>query len=188
MHVRPRSTGLAAGVVAVLSLLLGACRPESAAAPRAAATTPAPASDAGLVERGRYLVQIASCHDCHTPGFVESQGQVPQEQWLTGSAPMGYHGPWGTTYATNLRLRMQELDEAQWLEYSAHLHTRPMMPDIAVRAMDEEDRRALYRYIRSLGPAGQPAPAALPPGQVPAPPYLALVLPDTPAQGGENAR
>lgn len=56
-----------------------------------------------------------------------------------------------------------------------------MMPDFAVRAMTEDDRRALYHLIKSLGDAGQPAPAYLPPGQKPTPPYIELVLPAQPA-------
>ena len=51
------------------------------------------------------------------------------------------------------------MDEAQWLAPSAELRTRPLVPDYNVRAMSEEDRRALYRFIKSLGPGGQPAPA-----------------------------
>ncbi len=104
------------------------------------------------------------------------------EQWLTIS-PLGYHGPWGTTYATNLRLRMQELDEPQWLQYSGNLRTRPLMPDFAVRAMSEDDRRAIYRFVRSLGPAGEPAPPALQTGVPPPEPYLALIAGSPPPPG-----
>ncbi|MCL1635211.1 hypothetical protein M2650_11305 [Luteimonas sp. SX5] len=78
------------------------------------------------------------------------------------------------------------MNETQWLEYSAKLRTRPLMPDFALRAMTEADRRAIYRFIKSLGPGGGPAPAVLPPGHKPAPPYLELVLPgaQAPAQSG----
>ncbi|WP_081720890.1 hypothetical protein [Pseudoxanthomonas suwonensis] len=159
--------------------LLAAC--GGATAEATAAAVPQAATDVDLVARGEYLVRIAGCNDCHTPGYGEAQGEVPKEQWLVGSAPLGYTGPWGTTYATNLRLRMQELTEAQWLEYSAHLRARPLMPDFNLRAMTEEDRRALYRFIRDLGPAGEKAPPALPPGQTAPPPVLALVMPEAPA-------
>ena len=90
-------------------------------------------------------------------------------------------GPWGTTYAANLRLKAAEMDEAGWLKYTAELHTRPIMPDFNVRAMHEDDRRALYRFIKSLGPGGQKAPEYLPPGQTPPLPYLQMVLPPPPA-------
>lgn len=148
---------------------------DSAAAP-AAPGTPAAAVDP-LVAEGEYLVRIGGCNDCHTAGYVERAGEMPQAEWLTGS-PLGYSGPWGTTYPTNLRLSLGALGESEWLTYSANLHTRPPMPDFMLRQMREQDRRAIYRFIRSLGPAGEPATAALPPGQTPPPPYFGLVLPE----------
>ncbi len=57
------------------------------------------------VERGRYLIQIAGCNDCHTANYAPSGGKVPEKEWLTGDA-LGWRGPWGTTYPTNLRLYM----------------------------------------------------------------------------------
>jgi mono/diheme cytochrome c family protein len=170
-----------------LALALAAC--DRAVAPARAATTPPtspathPDGDEQLLARGEYLVRIAGCNDCHTPGYAESGGQVPEAQWLVGT-PLGWSGPWGTTYPANLRLKLSDMDEAAWLAYSSNLHTRPPMPDFAVRTMSEDDRRALYRFVRSLGPAGQPAPAYLPPGTQPKPPYVQWVLPPPPAPAG----
>lgn len=48
------------------------------------------------VQRGRYLVQIASCNDCHTPGHSTTNGKVDKKLWLTGDTL----GRWGTTYAS----------------------------------------------------------------------------------------
>lgn len=157
--------------VTLLSLALAACQP--------AAHPPAQA-EPDLVARGEYLVKIGGCNDCHTPGYAESGGQVDKAHWLTGS-PLGYNGPWGTTYPTNLRLSLQKMTEAQWMDYSANLRARPPMPDFNIRAMTEDDRRAIYRFIRSLGDAGQPAPEALPPGQKPPLPVFTLMLPAMPA-------
>ncbi|MEO8365546.1 MAG: c-type cytochrome [Pseudoxanthomonas sp.] len=162
-----------AGLIPVLALM-AACQP--AATPQTVVT--APTMD--LVARGEYLVKTSGCNDCHTAGYAEQQGNVDKAQWLTGS-PLGYTGPWGTTYAVNLRLRLEDMSEAQWLDFSAKLRTRPIMPDYNIRAMSEEDRRALYRFVKSLGPGGQPAPAYLPPGQMPPLPYFSLVLPATTA-------
>ena len=154
------------------SLALPACQ-EPQTQTKAVVSAPT-ASD--LVARGDYLVRIAGCNDCHTPGYMDKKGNVDRAQWLIGNT-LGFSGPWGTTYPTNLRLSAASKDEAAWLAYTATLHVRPMMPDFAVRAMTEDDRRALYHLIRSLGDPGQPAPAYLPPGQQPPPPFVQLVLP-----------
>jgi uncharacterized membrane protein len=34
--------------------------------------------------RRKYLVQIAGCNDCHTPGYATSGGKVEEKLWLTG--------------------------------------------------------------------------------------------------------
>jgi hypothetical protein len=39
------------------------------------------------------------------------------------------------------------------------------MPWFALHDMRTQDLRAVYRFIKSLGPAGEAAPAYLPPGQ-----------------------
>ncbi len=164
----------------LIPLLLIACAALAGCQAQASKSAAAQPTHSDLVARGEYLIRTSGCNDCHTAGYPQSQGQLPTSQWLTGS-PVGYSGPWGTTYAANLRLRLKDMSEAQWMEYSAHLRTRPVMPDFAVRAMTAEDRRAMYHFIRSLGPAGQPAPDYLPPGQTPPPPYFGLVLPAEPA-------
>jgi mono/diheme cytochrome c family protein len=167
-----------------ITLTLTACQPKAEHKPAEAIAAATNAHD--LVARGEYLIRTTGCNDCHTPGYAENQGNVDKSLWLIGS-PLGYNGPWGTTYASNLRLKLQEMDEAQWLAYSAARRTRPIMPDFAVRAMSEEDRRAIYRFVRSLGPTGQSAPAYLPPGKTPSPPYFTLVLPPAPPAPAPSA-
>lgn len=120
------------------------------------------ASDAAI-ERGRYLVVVGGCNECHTPGYVEVGGKLPEPQWLTGSN-IGWHGIWGTTYPINLRLFFAALTEDAWVEYARHVVTRPPMGWFVLNALTEADARAMYRFIKSLGPAGQPMPAYVPPG------------------------
>ncbi|HEU4441126.1 MAG TPA: c-type cytochrome [Burkholderiales bacterium] len=130
-------------------------------------------ADDAQIKRGRYLVQIGGCNDCHTAGYAPSGGKVPEAQWLLGDA-LGWNGPWGTTYATNLRLYLQDLTEEQWVKKAKALNARPPMPWFNVRAMTSADLRAIYRYIRSLKPVGTPAPAFLPPEKSPPQPYVAF--------------
>ena len=124
-----------------------------------------------LVKRGKYLVQIAGCNDCHTPGYPEKGGKVPESEWLTGDI-LGWRGPWGTTYPSNLRLYFQKLTEAEWVKLGKTLRTRPPMPWFNLHDMTTTDLRALYRYVRHLGPAGKPAPEYLPPDKTPPQPYV----------------
>jgi mono/diheme cytochrome c family protein len=128
------------------------------------------------IERGRYLVKIAGCNDCHTPGYMTTGGNVDEKVWLTGDT-LGWRGPWGTTYAPNLRLYVASLSEDAWVERTMKGQARPPMPWFNLHAMSEDDIRAIYRYTRALGPAGQPAPPHLPPGQEPPKPYFTLVEP-----------
>jgi len=136
-----------------------------------------PASDA-LVERGRYLVKVAGCNDCHTAGYRQKNGDIPETQWLLGDAT-GWRGVWGTTYATNLRLYVEPLSEEQWLTLARHKPSRPPMPWYALRDMADNDLRALYRYLRHLGPAGSSAPGYVPAGQEPVTAYWLLATPES---------
>ncbi|SNS11709.1 Cytochrome c [Noviherbaspirillum humi] len=133
-------------------------------------------ADGKYIDRGRYLVRTAGCNDCHTPGYPQSGGKVPEEKWLTGEH-VGWRGPWGTTYAANLRLYMNGIDENQWIKIGHGKELRPPMPWFALRDMTEDDLRAIYRYVRSLGPAGAPAPAYVPPDQTPQGPYVQFPMP-----------
>ena len=124
-------------------------------------TTTAQAADAAadlelVIKRGEYLTRITGCNDCHTAGYAATAGQIPQEQWLLGDQ-LGWQGPWGTTYASNLRLSMAKLTEQQWLAMAKTAQFRPPMPWFALRDMEEKDLKAIYHFIKKLGPAGQPA-------------------------------
>ena len=119
-----------------------------------------PANDAA---RGRYVATIGGCHDCHTPGYAMNGGKAPESVWFTGDA-LGWSGPWGTTYPTNLRLRMADMDEKTWLAFARTLKARPPMPYWALNEMSDADLSSLWKMFKELGRAGVPAPAALPPG------------------------
>jgi mono/diheme cytochrome c family protein len=136
-----------------------------------------------MVKRGRYLVQIGGCNDCHTPGYLQSDGQVEEKLWLTGNS-LGWHGPWGTTYPPNLRLVAQTLTEEQWVVY-ARTPRRPPMPWFVLRVMTDQDVKSIYHYLKFMGPAGSPAPAALAPGvEPPEPVFRAPPPPPEQAKGG----
>ncbi len=138
-----------------------------------------PPGGAADIRHGRYLVQTSGCNDCHTPGYMQKDGNVPESEWLIGDT-MGWQGPWGTTYPANLRLLVQQLDEKTWLA-RARQPMRPPMPSSSLRAMSDADLMAIYHYVRKLGEKGRMVPAYVPPGGQVATPYLDLTPKNLPA-------
>ncbi len=136
--------------------------------------------DRQMVERGRYLTVVGACHDCHTPGYPEAAGKIAREYWLTGNI-VGFPGGWGTSYPANLRLFVQQIDEKQWLQ-RVREEMRPPMPWFNLRDMTDEDLRAIYRYLLDLGPAGKPAPKAVPPGVAVTTPFYDFSVRNLPKQ------
>lgn len=162
-----RRVGLAMTLAGAVGLVW---TPGAAGEEGAAGAAPA-AGD--VLARGRYLVVVAGCNDCHTERFPEAGGAVPESEWLTGSS-LGFRGPWGTTYGTNLRRYMEGFTEDDWVEVAKEMDSRPPMPWWGMRAMSEADLRAVYAFVRSLGPVGEPEPAYVPPGQEPGTPYVSF--------------
>lgn len=95
----------------------------TAAALAASASPPKP--DAARVERGRYLVTIGGCNDCHTPWKKTATGMEPdltrmlsghpeelvmppaprlEGPWMaaTSGTMTAIAGPWGISFARNL--------------------------------------------------------------------------------------
>src|SRR5262249_27224675 len=103
-----------------LSAFAAAAVTASVAGPSASRTA---VEAAEAIERGRYLVSITGCNDCHTPGYAQGGGQAPIGTWLTGR-DVGFQGPWGTSYPANLRLTVQSLTQTQWLAF-ARAERRP---------------------------------------------------------------
>ena len=186
--------GLAAAAICALGTLItssiaqqpAAPAPAPASVPAAAPTQPAaPATTqaattrptvnaANPIEAGKYLIMVGGCHDCHTPGWMESHGQgVPEENYLIG-LHIGFRGPWGTTYGSNLRAFATQFVEDDFVKVLRARTTRPPMPWSAVHAMSDQDLRAVYQYLKSLKPTGKAAPAYVPPGVEPTTPYFVL--------------
>jgi mono/diheme cytochrome c family protein len=129
-----------------------------------AATEPRVAAD-DAIAAGRYLVNYGGCNDCHTPGYTQAKGAIPETQRLTGN-PVGFQGPWGTSYAINLRLFLNKVPEARWLAVvrKPPFEVHPPMPWANLQALSDADLHAIYAYVNSLGTVGGPMHDFIPPG------------------------
>jgi len=121
--------------------------------------------------KGKYLIKIGGCNDCHTSGYAPSGGITPESEWLLGDQ-LGYRGPWGTTYPANLREYISKLSEAEWVSKAKQLKTRPPMPWWALNEMTEEDLSSIYIYIKSLDYVKNAVPSFVPPSDTPQTPYI----------------
>jgi hypothetical protein len=68
------------------------------------------------------------------------------------------------------------MTEGQWMT-RVRSELRPPMPWFNVRDMSDGDARAIYRYLRHLGPAGAAAPDYVPPDREPKPPFVVFPAP-----------
>lgn len=141
-----------------------------------AAASGASSEQTALIARGRYLVAFGACNECHTPGWRETDGNVPVTKWMIGSS-IGFRGPWGTVYPANVRQRFYQVSEGQWLAMVSTRAGHPPMTWQDLRALTVRDRRAIYAFVRSLGPAGPPSIPSVPAEREPTTPYATIVTP-----------
>jgi hypothetical protein len=111
------------GTAALIALVLA---PVALVLATDASSKPSAPSAAARVERGKYLVTIAGCNDCHTPWKMGPNGAPepdmtrmlsghpegmklppappPSGPWLASFAATqtAFAGPWGVSYAINL--------------------------------------------------------------------------------------
>lgn len=172
---RRRAAGALRPVLLALATLSLCGAAEALDVKTRAAAAPVSNAAAAQIARGKYIVQVGGCNDCHTAGYPEAAGKIDEKLWLAGN-PVGWQGPWGTTYPSNLRLVAQRMDETQWLKH-ARTEWRPPMPWFNLRDMSDADLKAVYRYLKHLGPTGTEAPAYAPPGKAVPQPYVSFPAP-----------
>jgi len=132
----------------------------------AAASSTSARADADQIERGKYLVTIAGCTDCHTPGHL--LGKPDLTRYLGGSE-VGFDVPGvGKFYGPNLTP-----DKATGLggwtadQIVAAIQTgvrpdgrtlSPVMPFMAYANLTQGDAHAIAAYLQSIPLIANKAP------------------------------
>jgi mono/diheme cytochrome c family protein len=120
---------------------------------------PALADDA-QVARGRYLVTIAGCSDCHTPGAL--LGSPDMKRYLGGS-DVGFAIPGAGVFVGQNLTADKETGLGKWTDSQiiAALRTgktpegrelSPVMPYPALSHLSDADAQAIVAFLRSLTP------------------------------------
>jgi mono/diheme cytochrome c family protein len=132
-------------------------------------------ADAPDVVRGKYLVDIAGCTDCHTPGYFS--GNIDPARLLSGS-DVGFEVPGvGTVVGRNLTPD-KETGLGNWsLEQIIKALTTgmrpdgrmlsPVMPWAHYASLAPRDAKAIARYLQSLPPVRHAIPGPFAAGQKP---------------------
>jgi mono/diheme cytochrome c family protein len=156
-----------------MALFLSIMVITSAALISCAKQTPAPApmTEADQVARGKYLVTITGCNDCHTPGYF--YGAPDAARTLSGSE-LGWKGPWGVSYPANLTPEPQtgigawsEADIMNAIRTGKRPDGRillPPMPWPDFASLTDEDAAAIAKYLKTLPPVPHNVPDNVPPG------------------------
>ncbi|HEX5107705.1 MAG TPA: c-type cytochrome [Vicinamibacterales bacterium] len=142
------------------------------------------------VERGRYLVGITGCHDCHSPkikGMTPDTDRAlsgrPQTTMLPSARDGEIHasldltawtGPWGQTVASNLTPDPDTGIGKRYTEASFVTAMRtgkkpngtqiqPPMPSDVYQNMTDDDLKAIWAYLQTIKPIRNPVLAGIPP-------------------------
>lgn len=146
---------------------------------------PAGAVDGKLVERGKYLVTIGSCTDCHTPGHFLGKPDMTRH---LGGSEVGFEIPGlGVFYGPNLTPdeatglgRWSERDIVTAIRTGERPDGRilaPIMPWAALAELTDSDARAIAAYLKSLPPVSNKVPGPFGPGEPPTLFVMKIVAP-----------
>ncbi len=151
-----------------------------------AAIDPAAAQQA-QAERGKYLVAIAGCNDCHTPGYFFGK---PEMNRYLGGSEVGFEIPGlGVFHGPNLTPD-PETGLGKWSigEIVTALQTgkrpdgrelAPIMPWRAFANLTKDDATAIAVFLKSLPPVKNKVPGPFGPNEKP----TAFVMKIVPGEG-----
>jgi len=168
------SASLAAVAAAFVTV---SCAPH---ARRASASS----TTADTLERGKYLTTLMGCQDCHTPGTF--YGAPDADRQLSGSE-VGWHGPWGVTYARNLTPD-RETGLGNWTRDQIVTALRtgqrpdgspllPPMPWPNYAGLTDADAQAIAAYLQSLPAVAHRVPDKIATGQPVTGPVISIPPP-----------
>ena len=139
------------------------------------------------VERGRYLVSLGGCNDCHTPGYFLGK---PDKARFLGGSDVGLEVPGMGTFVGRNLSPDKDTGLGNWTteEIVTAFQTgvrpdgrvlAPIMPWRAYANLTKNDAQAIAAYLRSLPPVHHEVPGPFGAGEIPTVPRLAIVMPDT---------
>lgn len=136
-------------------------------------------------ERGRYLVTISGCNDCHTPGAMAGS---PDKTKVLGGSDTGFGDPASGVWVGGNLTPDKETGLGAWtneqIVAALTKGKRPdgrelseIMPWPALSHLTSEDALAIVAYLKSLPPVKNAVPGPNKPGETPNVAAVSVVLP-----------
>jgi len=137
------------------------------------------------VERGKYLVTLSGCNDCHTPGGLIGQ---PDAKRRLGGSDVGFGDPASGVWVGGNLTPDKQTGLGKWTtrEIVAAITqgVRPdgrklseIMPWPALSHLRPDDAIAIAAYLQSLPAVSNAVPGPFKAGQTPSVPYVSAVIP-----------
>jgi mono/diheme cytochrome c family protein/uncharacterized protein YjiS (DUF1127 family) len=148
------------------------------------------------VKRGQYLVALAGCNDCHTPGYFFGK---PDTARFLGGSEVGFEIPdRGVFYGPNLTPD-EDTGLGKWsaddIVTAITAGQRPdgrilapIMPWHAFANLTRRDARAIAAFLKSLPPVRNKVPGPFGPGEKPTSFVMKIVAPEGAAAGDSNSK
>ena len=169
--------GIRASMLGVgMMLSVAGLMAQSGTAPKPAAA-PA-AADAAKIARGKYLMTVGACNDCHSPKLDPQQHPDPKRPFSgrpqTTQAPSqnpneihasldltAWAGPWGISYGANLSPDPETGLKKRYTEASFIKTLRtgkkpegedllPPMPWELYKVFSDDDIKAIWAYLQTI--------------------------------------
>ena len=132
-------------------------------------------ADGGEIARGKYLVTIGGCSDCHTPGSFLGK---PDFSRMLGGSEVGFAIPGLGVFAGPNLTPDKETGLGNWTDdqiISAITagntpegrRLAPIMPYEALSHLTSDDAHAIVAYLRSLPPVKNKVPGPFGPKETP---------------------
>ncbi|WP_420884570.1 cytochrome c [Taklimakanibacter albus] len=140
----------------------------------------------GQLPRGKYLVGLGGCNDCHTPGYFFGK---PDTARYLGGSEVGFEIPnLGVFYGPNLTpdvatgLGTWSTDEIVTAITTGHRPDgrilAPVMPWHAFASLTRDDVQAIAAFLKNLPPVANKVPGPFGPSEKPTSFVMRIVPPD----------
>ena len=137
------------------------------------------------LERGKYLVTLSGCGDCHTPGGLTGS---PDPKRLLGGSDVGFGIPGSGVWIGPNLTPDKETGLGDWTDdqivAAITQGVRPdgrklsgIMPWPALSHLTAEDALAIAAYLKSLPPVKNKIPGPYNASQTPAAPFVSVIVP-----------